>query len=217
MMLRSIAKNVFLFVAALMVISAPLMAAEKVYVIPDELKQEIFANKQTLELNPESATANFELAMSYAYSGLIEKGWATLKVIPDYDPDFAPKVVKKYTQKIEEEPQEWRHHFKLAFGYYFQKNKEAAIDEFKKGLELDPDNVWIMGFIALVYGDLGKTDDALAYCKKALKIEPNATAIHFLIAEAYRRKGDYWKAVKHVAKVGRLKTAELSSPHYKGL
>jgi len=45
-------------------------------------------------------------------------------------------------------------------------------------------------------------------CKEALKKEPNATAIHFLLAEGYRRKGQYSKFMSEMVVVGRLQTAE---------
>ena len=51
---------------------------------------------------------------------------------------------------------------------------------------------------------MGQTNKAIHYCKKALKIEPDATAIHFLLAEAYRKKKQYFKMMKELLIVGKL-------------
>ena len=186
---------------------------QKIYIPPTELLQEVKENKAAFNTTQNASTV-FELAMSYAYTGQIEKGWNMLKQIPDYDNNFAPKVLKKYGDLIKKEPNNWKHHFKIAFGYYFEKDKNAALDSFHDVLKIDPKHIWAMGFIALIEGELKNTDAAINYCKKALKIEKNATAIHFLLAEGYRRKEDYMNTFKHVLIVGKLKTAEKLSNLY---
>ena len=35
--------------------------------------------------------------------------------------------------------------------------------------------------LLLIYGEMDDVDNAVYYCKKGLEIEPNATAIHFLL------------------------------------
>jgi len=180
----------------------------KIYIIPESLKKEVFQAEQIAQKTPTSAEAQFELAMAYGYTGQVEKGWACLKKIPNLDPNYAPKVVEKYSKLIQKEPQEWRHYFKIAFGYFFIDEKEKCIESFNKVLEIDPKNFWVMAYIGLVEGERGNIDKGMEWSKKALAIEPNATAVHFLIAEGYRRKGDYLKTMYHLLKVGRLKTEE---------
>ena len=75
-------------------------------------------------------------------------------------------------------------------------------------LLIDPKHIWAMGFIALLEGEAGRNDEAIRWCKQALAIEKNATAIHFLLAEAYRRKGQYFSAMGEIMIVGRLKSEE---------
>lgn len=188
-------------------------ANSKIYIPPQELLEEVKVNKIEFDASPNATTA-FNLAMSYAYTGQIEKGWSMLSLIPDYDSNYAPKVINTYTPLIEKDPKNWKYHFKIAFGYYFKEDKKKSIESFKKVLVIDPNHIWAMGFIALLKGELDDVDSALEYCKRALKIEPNATAIHFLIAEAYRRKEDYFTSLKHVLTVGRLKAAEKVSALY---
>ena len=51
---------------------------------------------------------------------------------------------------------------------------------------------------------MNNADDTLVYCKKALAIEKNATAIYLLQAEAYRRKKKYFKGLKSFVKFSSL-------------
>ena len=176
-----------------------------IYKIPKDLQKEVAQNKALFDSNPNSKDARFNLAMSYAYTGQIQSGWDTLKKLPK---SYANTVLDTYTPLEKQDPTNWKYPFKLAFGYYFEKDKQNAISSFKRVLDIDPNNVWAMGFIALIKGEQKKYDEAISLCKKALSIEPDATAIHFLLAEAYRKKGKYFKFLKHMFKVGRLQSQE---------
>ncbi len=171
------------------------------YYVAPEILQEVEQNEALYEQYPTHNDVTFDLAMSYAYSGQILKGWNTLKTL---DKSYSADIVVQYESAIQNNAGEWRNHFKLAFGYFFQGEKQRAIDSFHDVLRLEPTQVWALGFIALVYGEMGEVDTAISYCHKALKIEPNATAVHFLLGEGYRKKRMYFKAFKQFLKVGRL-------------
>jgi tetratricopeptide (TPR) repeat protein len=177
----------------------------KIYQIPEELKQDVRNDYKEFKAEASTNESKFNLAMSYAYTGQIKKGWDLLKTI---DRSYSKVVIDTYSKKIEEDPNEWRNYFKIAFGYFFAKERETAIDYFYKVLDHKPDMVWAYGFIALIHGEMGEVDTAIKICKKALKMEPQATAIHFLLAEGYRKKGKYFRFVKEMLVVGRLQTEE---------
>lgn len=160
------------------------------YRIGKELSKEIKTNKKWVQTEPKSPEAHFELAMSYAYTGKIMKGWSELKKVNELDSNYADAVIAKYTQKISDEPTVWKHHFKLAFGYYFKDKKEDAKAEFQKILDTDPKNLWALGYLALIEGEQGNVDRSITLCRQALKIEPDAAAIHYLLGEALGKKGD---------------------------
>lgn len=181
--------------------------AASVYVIPESHLVDIRQAKAAYDKKVDADTL-FELAMAYAYSGLIEKGWGMLKRIPENDRDYAPKVLAKYEPLVLSEPKEWRHHFKLAFAYYFKGDKKEAIKRFQTVLTIDPKHIWAMGFIALIYGEQERYDEAIVLCKKALAIEPNAAAIHFLLGEAYRKTGNTMGFLSEIMTVGRIKASE---------
>ena len=181
--------------------------AGPLYKIDPELQSEINQNRAKLVQNP-SAETHFELAMSYTYTGQVEDGWDLLQKIPNYDKDYSSKVIKKYEALSKSNPKEWKYPFKLAFGYYFSERKREALAQFERALRLDPGNPWIMGFIALAKGDLGQLDEAIELCKQAIKIQPNGTALHFLLAQGFQRKGDYAGFLGETLTVLRLRSEE---------
>lgn len=173
------------------------------YHVDKDILDEVSLNQQRYEQAPTSNEVMFDLAMSYAYSGQILKGWNLLKTIPK---EYAPTVIKTYSGLMKSDTKEWRYPFKCAFGYFFIGEKKQAINLFKKVIEIKPDQVWAYGFIALIYGEMGDVDIAMQWSHKGLKIEPNATAIHFLLAEGHRKKKQYYKAFKRLLNVGRLQS-----------
>ncbi len=191
------------FALFLLFFSSSLFA--EIYPISEPLMQEVRLKKAYYEANPTSNQARFELAMSYAYTGQIRLGWGALKKLPK---SYSHLVVAKYGPLTKEDLTDWQHPFKLGFGYFFIKQKAEALEAFYEARKRNPDNVWILAFIALVKGEMGEVDEAMSLCKQALKMEPNATGVHFLLGEGYRKKGSYMKFISQMMIVGRLESEE---------
>lgn len=192
------------FIAIICCVFLPFLYAGNYYVISDAMLDDVFRNEIIYEKNPSSNEAKFNLAMAYAYTGQIKRGWDILQTVPK---EYAQIVLDTYEPLLEEN-EDWMPPFKCGFGYYFVKEKSKAVDVFQMAYERNPENVWSLGFKALVLGDQGKIDEAISVCKKAIKQEKNAVGIHFLLAEGYRKKGDYLKFLSQLLLVGRLQTAE---------
>tara|TARA_Y100001970_G_C14181083_1_gene829879 strand:+ start:972 stop:1559 length:588 start_codon:yes stop_codon:yes gene_type:complete len=187
------------FCYSFIVFSLPIFAFP--YHVDEAILDEIIRHKSRYEAMPTSNEIMFDLAMSYAYSGQILKGWKLLKKIPK---DYAHTVIVTYEKRMKEDMNEWRYPFKCAFGYFFVGEKKQSISLFKRVIEINPRQVWGYGFIALVYGEMGEVEKAIEWCEKGLVIEPKATAIHFLLGEAYRKQRKYFLALKQLMIVGRL-------------
>ena len=179
-----------------------------IFHIPGDLQIEQDQLIQKVTENPENPELRFELAMNLAYTGWVELGWEQLKTVDKLQKNYEVEVFKKYNPLLESDPDNWKHHFKIAFAYYFKKDKDRALNHFIKSSELNPKNPWPMGFIALLYGEKKDYKACKDWCKKGLKIEPDATAIHFLLAKAYLDSGDYFNFLGESVHVGRLKSAE---------
>ena len=163
---------------------------------------------QKINAAPKNVKLRFELAMEYAATGWIELGWDQLKLVPKLNPNYEEIVYQKYSEIVQREPNNWDVHFRLAFAHYFKKDKAEAIQSFKKVLAIKPDHIWSMGLIALILGEQKQYDDCIKWSKKALKINNDATAIHFLLGSAYYETGNYFGVVRQSIQVGRLKSTE---------
>ena len=198
------------------------------YQIPADLVAEIKTNQKNVSENPTSPEAYFDLSMSYAYTGMIERGLSALGKVKELDPHFDQIVVEKYEKLTKENPKNWKYWFKLAFGYYFSepKDRERSAACFQKIIDQNPKHIWAMGYLALLKGDIileeksrlkeknqnldslaPKYQDVIDLCKKAIEIEPNATGIHFLLGQAYFNRGyatDYFSVLGETFIVGKL-------------
>lgn len=161
-----------------------------------------------LNQTPNDVDLRFELAMAYASTGWIELGWEQLKLVPKLNSNYEKVVYDKYSELVKREPDNWGAHFRLAFAHYFKKDKAAAIKSFKQVLAIKPDHIWSMGLIALILGEQKQYDECIKWSKKALEINNDATAIHFLLGSAYYETGDYFGVLGQTIQVGRLKSIE---------
>lgn len=184
----------------------PIWAA--IFHIPDDLAKEQAQLIQDVKNNPNSPDARFELAMNLAYTGWIELGWTQLKKVDSLQKNYQSVVFTKYQPLLDKDPGNWKHHFKIAFAHYFKNEKDLALLHFLEASKLNPTNPWSMGFMALLYGEKKDYQNCIKWCKSGLKIEPNATAIHFLLAKAYLDSGNYLSFLGESVHVGRLKSSE---------
>ncbi len=170
-------------------------------------------NKQTsltnqINKDPNNVDLRFELAMEYASTGWIELGWEQLQMVPKLHENYKDIVYERYSKIILEDPNNWSAHFRLAFAYYFMDDKEKSIESFKNVLQIKPKHIWSMGLIALVYGEDKDYKQCIKWSQKALKINDDATAIHFLLGKAYYETGNYFGVLGETLSVGRLKSIE---------
>ncbi|MDD5382047.1 MAG: hypothetical protein PHH60_00090 [Candidatus Margulisbacteria bacterium] len=160
--------------------------------ITPELQKELNQKQAEARANPNDPQARFELAMTYAYTNHLIDGMISIKKIHEMDPGFKKKALGIYINKVNENPNDWRLRFRLAFVYTFNEKKTDAIREFYTVLKLDPYNVWAYGYLALLYGEIGEVDKAIELTKQGLKIDSNVAALHLLLSEGYYKKGDSW-------------------------
>ena len=188
-----------------------LISITQLYSFPERTPEQIkIQSALTEKINdqPNNPDLRFELAMEYASTGWIELGWNQLKLIPKLQKDYQNVVFDRYLPVVKESPNDWKAHFRLAFAYYFQNDKDEAINSFKRVLKIKPNHVWSMGLIALILGEQKKYDNCISWCKKALQINDDAMAIHFLLGKAYYETGNYLGVIGESLSVGRLKSIE---------
>ncbi|OGI09404.1 MAG: hypothetical protein A2Y40_01900 [Candidatus Margulisbacteria bacterium GWF2_35_9] len=176
----------------------------------DEIKKYYYLSK-TISQDP---WIHFNLAMVYAYTGFVEEGFNSLSIIPELDPEFSEKVIKKYKAKIYRDPTNWKNHFYYAFALYFDKQKDGAIAELKKVVELTEDNSirgWAYGYIAVIYGEKNQWDEAMESIDYAIHYEPNGAALYFAMGLAKKELGDNFGAATAILKASALQAKQVLS------
>lgn len=173
--------------------------------VTKDLEQEISEKKAAVSKAPKDPSARFDLAITLAYTNHLQDGWTELRKTNELDPNFKEKGLVLYIRKVNEAPSDWKLRFRLAFAYYFNEKREDAIRELKNVLILDPYNVWAYGYISLLYGEMGKIDEAMEYARKGIKIDSNVAALHLLLSEGFYKKGDGWRGFAERMEALRLK------------
>jgi tetratricopeptide (TPR) repeat protein len=185
-------------------------AGVNAWTITKELQDEVAEKEKALAANPSDPYAHFDLAITYSYSNKVQEGWDELKKVNDLDDNFAPAALAKYQALVHKNPNDWKLRFRLVFALYFDEKKQEAINQlyYIAGMEPkdDPKRIWAYGYMGLIYGEMDKVDEAIAYVKKGLAIDNNAAALHLLLASGYYKKGDSWGAFWEGVESLRLKS-----------
>src|SRR5690349_14361197 len=71
---------------------------------PAPTQTQLDAARAQAQANPESADAQFELAMVYARTCFLEEGWEALKRVQVLDAAYADKVVERFGALTEADP-----------------------------------------------------------------------------------------------------------------
>jgi len=86
------------------------------------------------------------------------------------------------------EPISAEEHFRQGNEFSQAAEFEQAAEEYRKVLELEPQNVDAMTNLGVAYYNLGKLDEAVEQYRKALTIAPSDADIHSNLAAAYVQK-----------------------------
>ena len=188
--------------------TAPLYGLAK---INRDIKFDYAKYKYMVEKNPNDPWSHFNLAITFAYMGKVERGLEELGVVNELDKEFAPKAIDYFTRRSIKNPDDWKIRFRLAFAYYFDKQKDKALEELQKVIETKPitgKNAWAYGYKALIYGEQKLWDKAIEACEKGIRIEPEAAAIHLAHAQALYKKGNVLKAASEAFTAFRIQGEE---------
>ena len=117
--------------------------------------------------------------------------------------------VKKARQAYEKANtvKEGEEHFKAGLKAYLGQEYEAAIEEFKKSVKVNPANPASYSNLGYVYLDLNITDKAYEYQRKAIDIDPNFANAHYGLALIYKNLGDFKAARRHWEEYLRIEPA----------
>jgi len=139
----------------------------------------ITAYHKAIELNPQYATAHYNLGLTYYYGKKM------------YD-----EAIAAYKKAIEIDPQYVNAHYYLGVAYYYGKKMyDEAIGSYKKAIETNPQYVNAYRYLGVVYRKKGMYDDAIDAYQKAIELNPQYTDAHNELGIAYYNKKMYDEAI----------------------
>ena len=111
------------------------------------------------------------------------------------DKDKYSKVIKITSEVIEKYPDSKRAYILRGRAYGFSSNivagnKDRALADLDKALEIDPNYGYGRFNKALIYELFGRYDDAITWYDKAIEVEPNYEWSYYGKASIYGRRGD---------------------------
>ena len=83
--------------------------------------------------------------------------------------------------------------------YQLDKCK-TAMEEYQKGLEIEPDNINLINSLGVCFGVMGKLDMAKLEFEKAMKINPDELIVIYNIGLLYQIEGDLDNAILYLQK-----------------
>ncbi|WP_457551388.1 tetratricopeptide repeat protein [Desulfobacula sp.] len=83
---------------------------------------------------------------------------------------------------------------------YQLDKSEAAIKDYQKGLEIEPQNINLINSLGVCFGVTGKLDVAKLEFEKAMKVNPKELIVIYNIGLLYQIEGDIDNAIRYLQK-----------------
>ena len=81
------------------------------------------------------------------------------------------------------------------------RKHDKAIESGKLAVELDPNGAMVHGLLGNTLSYAGQVDEAIVYCKQAIRLNPFPAHWYFFnLGRCYRQKGQYEKALTAIKK-----------------
>ena len=81
---------------------------------------------------------------------------------------------------------------------------EDAVDQLEQGVRLDPTSSFGLRSLAIAYSFVGRHEEAIATCKKAIQKAPMDLVSHIILTRAYSMAGRIEEAQNAAAEVVRI-------------
>lgn len=200
-------KRLLLPLACMLMLSSPVLAATAT-------QADLDAARARVTQTPDSADAQFELAMAYARTPYLEQGWEALKRVNALDPGYADKAVAKYEAAIAADPSDVEAHFRLAFAYYFQNKKDEARAQMEQVVALAPQDPWGYDYLGFLIAEQNQSqlDEPTKLWQKALELDPNNAVAHYLLGQVYYRQGKFLQAAAAIGSALKARASSGLSP-----
>ena len=173
----------------------------------ESVRKSIEYYQRAIQLAPAYAPAYAGLAFSY-----------NLLASTEYAPprETYAKAKQWAQQALEKDENLSEAHAALGFALcYGDWNWPAAETEFKRAIELNPNDVGAHHVYAFYLGDMGRTEEAIAEMRKAIELDPLSILVHSNLGFLYLQTGQPEKAIEQFKKI--LEMDPNSSEGHRGL
>ena len=148
--------------------------------------------ERTIELDPAASAVRYPLAMAYRALGQPEAAAAHLDRRGNRGPGFVDPLMVRFQNVLEGARLfELRGNQALAAG-----DAAAAIELFRQGLELEPDEPSLRYRLATALATTGDAEGAAAELREALRIAPEFAAAHGLLGAVLAMEGRHHEATE---------------------
>lgn len=115
--------------------------------------------------------------------------------------------------KIEVPATEFYNRYNIAYELARKGEYEAAVDAWRRVLELDPNEVSIYENLGVTLARWGKPNDAIVQYQKALEINSNSAKLHVRMGAALSDAGKFDEALAHYQKVLEIRPEKDSAAY----
>jgi len=189
----------------------------------------IAALKRVAKDSPLKRDAEIQIGLNYNALDKLDEARSHLAALIEADPSDLEAVIslgnvlrahklfaeseEVYTRGIETldtpQPQHWLIYYYRGICRERQKSWDAAEVDFRKALELYPDQPLVLNYLGYSLVDLGlNLDEALGMIRKAVALRPNDGFIVDSLGWAYYKLGRYEEAVKELERAVELRPAD---------
>jgi Tfp pilus assembly protein PilF len=102
-------------------------------------------------------------------------------------------------------------HKNLGVALAEQKRYEEAIEQYRQGIAIKPNDPELYYNLANALDEMGRSDEAIAAYRKALEVKPDHAESHYNLGNTLARKGDYDGAIEHYRRVLEIDPGHLSA------
>jgi len=172
----------------------------------------IAAYQKAIEINPEYATAHYNLGLAYYYGKkMYDEAIGVYKEAIETNPEYSKayrylgvayrqkgmndEAIGAYKKAIELSPQYTEAHNELGIAYYNKKMYDEAIGAYERAIETNPEYASAYSNLGLAYRLKKMYDEAIAAYQKAVEINPEYTLAHNGLGLAYYSREMYDEAI----------------------
>ncbi len=168
----------------------------------EQYDQALRAFEQAVQIDSEDAQIQLNVGLLYIRLQQYAKAEAAFRKAKELDPEVNVDEYVNLVQRVDK--REGRIHYNRAVQFHKDGKIDAAIVEWKKAIELDPEFIEAHINLAAVYSAQGRQGDAITHLDQATQLDRTSFEAYYNLGLAYfkvRRYKDAIEALQHATKL----------------